>query len=294
MIKSMTGFGRGEFTDEKRRVITEIKAVNHRYSDVSVKMPRRYSFAEEGVKNTVKAVAKRGKIDVSILVEYITEDDISIKLNEPAAKKYFDSLKELKSKFSLTDDIDLKLLASFPDVLRSIPDLSREEEISRALTASAAAAAENLDAMRSAEGAKLAEDILMRGELINSLVSVIEDAAPDVASAYYEKLRERIREMTKGGIEIPEDRLAAEAAIIADKSNITEEIVRLKSHILQMADIIKNSGSPEGRKLDFLVQEMNREANTIGSKANNIEITNTMIEIKSEIEKIREQVQNIE
>ena len=294
MIKSMTGFGRGEFADGKRRVITEVKAVNHRYADVSVKMPKRYSFAEEGVKNTVKALAKRGKIDVGIIVENLTEDDVSIRLNEPAAEKYYSSLKELKEKFSLSGDIDISLLASLPEVLRSIPDVSGEEEICRAMEASARIAVENLDAMRIAEGEKLSEDIMMRGELIKSLVLKVEEIAPDVSRAYYEKLKERIRELTEGSVEIPEEKLAAEAAIVADKSNITEEVVRLKSHIKQMADIIVKSSQPEGRKLDFLVQEMNREANTIGSKANNIDITNMVVDIKSEIEKIREQVQNVE
>jgi uncharacterized protein (TIGR00255 family) len=290
----MTGFGRGEFTDEKRRIITEIKAVNHRYADISVKMPKRYSFAEEAVKNTVKSVAKRGKIDVGIIVDNITEDDINIKLSEPAAEKYYNSLTELKDRFSLAGDISLDLLASFPDVLRAIPDVSCEEEVLRSVEASAAAAVGNFDVMRVTEGNKLAEDILMRGVFIENLVLKIEAAAPDVIRANYEKLKERIRELTEGSVEIPEERIVSEAAVAADKGNITEEIVRLKSHIGQMRAIIENSRQPEGRKLDFLVQEMNREANTMGSKSNNIEITNMVLDIKSEIEKIREQVQNIE
>ena len=294
MIKSMTGFGRGEYTDEKRRIVAEIKSVNHRYTDVSVKMPRRYSFAEERIKTAVKSVAKRGKIDVSIMVEYITENDINIKLNEMVAKQYYDNLIELKNTFSLAGEISLEFLSSLPDVLKAMPDVEDEEQMSSALEAATNLAMENLDAMRSAEGEKLAEDILMRGNLIKTLISKIEKFVPEVSAAYYEKLRERIKELTANIIELPEERIAMEAAIVADKSSITEELVRLDSHIQQLGNIITKSNQPDGKKLDFLVQEMNREANTIGSKANHIDITNMTLEIKSEVEKIKEQVQNIE
>jgi uncharacterized protein (TIGR00255 family) len=294
MIKSMTGFGRGEYADAKRRIVTEIKTVNHRYSDISIRMPKRYSFAEETVKNTIKTVAKRGKIEVSVLVEYLTESDINIKLNEMVANQYYDNLLLLKDKFGLSGDISLELISSLPDVIKTLPDVSDEEEVTKALEHSATIAAENLDAMRISEGNKLAEDILMRGELIKNLVAGIEMKAPEIEKAYYEKLQERIKELTENAIEIPEERIAAEAAIFADKSNVTEELVRLNSHTQQLANIIQKSNQPDGKKLDFLVQEMNREANTIGSKANDIDITNLMLEIKSEIEKIREQIQNIE
>jgi len=294
MIKSMTGFGRGEFEDEKRRVVTEIKSVNHRYADISVRMPKRYGFAEERIKNVAKSVIKRGKADISIMVEYITESDLSIKLNEVAAKQYYDNLTALKDKFSLGGDVSLELLSSFPDVLKVIPDASDEEEVCRALEESAQLAVEKLDGMRAAEGKRLAEDILLRGEIIKGLVANIEAMAPEVASVYYLKLKERIREMTENSVIIPEERLVAEAAIFADKSNITEEIVRLDSHITQMVKTVAGDSLSDGRKLDFLVQEMNREANTIGAKANNIEITNLMLDIKSEIEKIREQIQNVQ
>jgi uncharacterized protein (TIGR00255 family) len=294
MIKSMTGFGRGEYTDGKRRIVAEIKSVNHRYADISVKMPRRYSFAEERIKNVAKTIVKRGKTDISIMMEYITEDDINVKLNDMAARQYYDNLTELKNKFSLTGDISIGLLSSMPDVLKAIPDVENEEEVASALEASVNLAVAHLDAMRSAEGGKLAADILMRGGLIKGLISKIEARAPEVASAYYEKFKERMKELVGNSIEIPEERIAAEAAVFTDKSNITEELVRLDSHIQQMTNIITKSNQPDGKKLDFLAQEMNREANTIGSKANNIDITNMMLEIKSEIEKIREQVQNIE
>jgi len=294
MIKSMTGFGRGEYADEKRRMTAEIRTVNHRYTDISVRMPRRYSFAEDSVKSVVKSTVKRGKADVSIMVEYITEDDVNIKLNEMAAAKYYECLKALQEKFSLPGDISIQLLATFPDVLKAIPDVEDEMEITGQLEAAMRAAIENLDEMRVAEGAALASDLIMRGGIIKELLSKIETLIPDIVSAYYEKFRERMKELTGNEVTVPEERIAAEAAVFADKSNITEEMIRLKSHIAQMENIIEKSKQPDGRKLDFLAQEMNREANTMGSKANSSEATNMIIEIKSEIEKIREQVQNIE
>jgi len=294
MIKSMTGFGRAEYSDGKRNITVEIKTVNHRYMDISVRMPRRYSFAEERVRNTIKAIVKRGKTDVSIMVENITEDDVKIRLNEMVAKQYIDNLKELQNKFDLTGDITLQFLSTLPDVLKAIPDASDEEEICGTLEVPVRLAVENLDRMRAAEGDKLAEDLIRRGELIKDFSAEIEKRSPDVVAAYVEKMRDRISELVGGSAAIPEDRILAEAAIFADKSSITEELVRLDSHILQFNQIIMKSNQPDGKKLDFLVQEMNREANTIGSKANNIDITKWMLEIKSEIEKIREQVQNIE
>ncbi|QAT43146.1 YicC/YloC family endoribonuclease [Aminipila luticellarii] len=294
MIKSMTGFGRSEYSDGKRNIIVEIKSVNHRYGDINVKMPRRYSFAEDKIKNTVKDIARRGKIDVSIMVENVTEDDTTVKLNSMVARQYYDNLKELQSEFNVSGDITLQFLATLPDVMKSVPDVEDEEEICKSLLVPVRNAAQKLDEMRIAEGNKLAEDLIMRGGLIRELVRKIEERSPEVTAAYTEKLRERIKELIGSNVTIPEDRILVEAAIFADKCNITEEMVRLDSHTIQLSNIIANSNQPDGKKLDFLVQEMNREANTIGSKANDIEITNLMLEIKSEIEKIREQVQNIE
>ena len=294
MVKSMTGFGRAEYSDGKRNIIVEMKAVNHRYSDISMKMPRRYSFAEEKLKSIVKGVARRGKIDVSILVENITEDDTTVKLNAMAAKQYYDNLKELKGMFEVYGDITLQLLASMPDVLKAVPDVEDEEEILKSLSVPVAQAAEKLNEMRIVEGKKLAEDIIYRGGLILSMVKEIEQRSPAVVSEYTNRLKERIQDLLGNTVEIPEDRILVEAAIFADKCSVTEELVRLNSHIVQLENIITKSNQPDGKKLDFLVQEMNREANTIGSKANDITITNYVLDIKSEIEKIREQVQNIE
>ena len=290
----MTGFGRAEYTDGKRNITVEIKSVNHRYSDISVKMPRRYSFAEDRVKAVVKSRLKRGKVDVSIMVENITENDINIKLNEPIARQYFDNLKTLQDNFDLSGEITLRLLATMPDVMKAIPDVDDEEEIAKAILVPVEEAAVNLEKMRAVEGEKLAEDLLGRGETIKEILDKIAERAPGVVVDYTAKLKERITELLAGNATLPEERILTEAAIFADKCAIDEEITRLNSHLIQLKKIVDSPNDAEGKKLDFLVQEMNREANTIGSKANDITITNYMLEIKSEIEKIREQVQNVE
>lgn len=294
MIKSMTGFGRGEYTDGKRSIIAEIKSVNHRYSDITVKMPRRYTFAEDKIKNTVKDKIRRGKVDVSIIVENITENDVNIKLNSMLAKQYYDNLTELRSEFDLSGDISLQFLASLPDVMKAIPDVEDEEEITKAILEAVSEAAANLEKMRAVEGEKLAEDLIAKGEHVKEILNKIAERAPQVVVDYTAKLKERIQDLVGSSVQVPEDRILVEAAVFADKCAIDEEITRLNSHLIQLKTIIGEKEQPVGKKLDFLVQEMNREANTIGSKANDITITNYMLEIKSEIEKIREQVQNIE
>ena len=294
MIKSMTGFGRSEYTDGKRNITVEIKSVNHRYSDISIKMPRRYGFAEDKVKNAVKERIRRGKVDVSIMVENITENDVNIKLNTMIAKQYYENLLELRKEFSVEGDITLQFLAGLPDVMKAIPDVEDEEEITKAILIPVAEAAANLEKMRAVEGEKLAEDLIAKGRSIRRILDKIAERAPQVSIDYTARLRERITELIGGSIEVPEYRILVEAAIFADKCAIDEEITRLGSHLIQLENIVTKSTQPDGKKLDFLVQEMNREANTIGSKANDITITGYMLEIKSEIEKIREQVQNIE
>lgn len=294
MIKSMTGFGRSEYSDGKRNIIVEIRSVNHRYIDISVKMPRRYSFAEEAIKAAVKKTVGRGKVDVSIVVENLTEDDVTVKLNPMVAKQYLDNLQGLKDNFDLEGEITLQFLATLPDVMKAVPDIENEEAICKAIEVPVLEASKGLDSMRIKEGGKLSEDLLMRGELIRTIVKKIEVRSPEVTTLYKEKLQERMKELLEGHMTIPEDRILLEAAIFADKCSITEELVRLDSHMIQLKDIVSKSNQPTGKKLDFLVQEMNREANTIGSKANDLEITSLMLEVKSEIEKIREQVQNIE
>ena len=294
MIKSMTGFGRGEYSDGKRNVVVEIKTVNHRYADINVKMPKRYSFAEESVKSVIKKQMKRGKADVSVIVENLTEGDITVKLNTPVAEQYIANLNELKDTYSLKGDIDLHLVSSMPDVIRAIPDVEDEEEVTAVILKAVELAAARHDEMKTIEGQKLADDLIARGETVRELVKKIDARAPLVAKEYVEKLNARITELVEDKVDIPEDRILTEAAIFADKASITEELVRLDSHMMQLKNILTTSKEPAGKKLDFLVQEMNREANTIGSKANDLEITSLMLETKSEIEKIREQVQNIE
>ncbi len=294
MIKSMTGFGRGEYTDGKRSIIAEIKSVNHRYSDITIKMPRRYAFAEDKIKNAVKDKIRRGKVDVSIIVENITENDVNIKLNTMLAKQYYDNLTELRGEFDLSGDISLQFLASLPDVMKAIPDVEDEEEITKAILEAVSEAAVNLEKMRAVEGEKLAEDLVAKGAHVKEILDQIAERAPQVVVDYTAKLKERIQDLVGSSVQVPEDRILVEAAVFADKCAIDEEITRLNSHLDQLKSIIEKSSQPDGKKLDFLVQEMNREANTIGSKANDITITNYMLEIKSEIEKIREQVQNIE
>lgn len=294
MIKSMTGFGRGEYSDVKRSITAEIKTVNHRYSDINVKMPKRYSFAEEKVKAIARSRIKRGKAEVSIIVENLTEEDMTVKLNSAVAGQYIRNLRELQNMYDIDGKIDIALIASLPDVMKAVPDVEDEESVCTAVEKAVAVAAESLDEMRIAEGEKLSEDLKMRGDLVRDIVKKIDERAPMIVKDYTEKLFARIRELVEDSVAVPEERILTEAAIFADKSNITEELVRLDSHLKQLSDILAGSKDPVGKKLDFLVQEMNREANTIGSKSNDLEITSLMLEAKSEIEKIREQVQNIE
>ena len=294
MVKSMTGFGRGEYNDGKRNMLVEIKSVNHRYSDIQVRMPRRYSFAEDAIRNAVKAHISRGKIDVQLSVEYISESDIKVELNKPLAEQYISNFKELKDEYDVQGEITLELLSGMPEVLKQSSDVEDEEEIRSSIVKATDAAAENLEKMRAVEGEKLAQDLLKRADLIKDMVAEIEVKAASLPGIYKEKLTARINDILDGAAPVNEDRLAQEVAIFADKADITEEITRLKSHMDQMKSIINESKGADGKKLDFLVQEMNREANTIGSKANDLGITEVMLRIKSEVEKIREQVQNIE
>ncbi len=294
MIRSMTGFGRAETDDGKRNITVEIRGVNHRYCDITVRMPRRYSFAEDKVKAAAKEKIKRGKIEISVMVENVTESDAAIKLNTVVAKQYYENLILLSKAFNVSGDVSLEYLASLPDVMKAVPDVEDEEEVTKTVLAAVSAAVDDMVAMREREGEKLEADILGRGETVRELTDRIEERAALIPDIYAEKLRERISELIGSSIEIPEERIVTEAAIFADKCSISEEITRLRSHLDQMAEIISKSGEPEGKKLDFLVQEMNREANTIGSKANDIEVTNLMVMMKAEVEKIREQVQNVE
>ena len=296
MVRSMTGYGRGIYSDNQRSITVEVKAVNHRYCDITVKMPRKYSFAEEKIKAAAKEVMRRGKIEIGVSIDNFGKSETDVNLNLEVAKRYYDALTELSQSFELSDDgqVPISLLAGMTDVLTTVPAADDEEEFTRELMAALKEALEGISAMRTVEGEKLALDILKRADIIENTKNLIAVRAPKIEREYKDKLKARITELLDGSVEVPEDRLALEAAIFADKANITEEIVRLGSHIDQLRTFINGDEETVGKKIDFLVQEMNREANTIGSKSNDMDITSWMLELKAEIEKIREQVQNIE
>ena len=302
MIKSMTGFGRGQFGDDVRTVTVEIRAVNHRFCDIYVKMPRKYAFAEEKLKAEVKKQLSRGKIEINVSVDVFGASESDVRLDKDLARKYYFALEELRSELGEEDvnfnleagKIDLSLIAKMPDVIKSAPAEENEEEILNCIMKATNLALADIISMRETEGAKLAEDLLARADIVDDLKSRIETRAPQLEKEYADKFRERIKELLDGVAELPEERVALEAAVFADKANITEELVRLGSHTSQLRSFIKSDEEAVGKKIDFLIQEMNREANTIGSKSNDRDITNMMLELKAEIEKIREQVQNIE
>lgn len=296
MVKSMTGYGRGEYIDEKKSITVEIKAVNHRYCDVYVKMPRRYSFAEERIKSDVRDALKRGKIEVLVTVDSFGESENDIRLNEDVARKYYRALKALEETFEPDQNggVTLSMLAGMPDVIKAVPAEEDEEALLHSLGVATEIALQNIINMRAAEGERLAKDILMRADIIEEIKDKIKERAPEIGKEYADKFRERVNELLEGKLEVPEERVLVEAAVFADKANITEELVRLESHIQQLRNFFDTEEETVGKKIDFLIQEMNREANTIGSKSNNTEITSWMLDLKAEIEKIREQVQNIE
>lgn len=294
MIKSMTAYGRGAYADEKRTVTVEVKSVNHRYSDITVKIPRRFIFAEDTVKSLVKGFAPRGKVEVLVTVDSLDGDDTDIQLSIPLAQKYYEKFTELKAAFpDLSGDVNLRMLAGMPDVIKGASNDEDEEAFIDAITKATNEAGEAFTNMRSIEGEKLYADILSRLDTIETALSRIEKRAPEVQVIYTNKFKERIQSLVGDNVEVPQDRILLEAAIFADKADITEEIVRLKSHIGNLRQK-RDANGPVGKDLDFYVQEMNRESNTIMSKARDIDITEDAIILKSEIEKIREQIQNIE
>ena len=296
MVKSMTGYGRGEYIDEKKSITVEIKAVNHRYCDVYVKMPRRYSFAEERIKSDVRDALKRGKIEVLVTVDSFGESENDIRLNEDVARKYYRALKALEETFELDQKggVTLSMLAGMPDVIKAVPAEEDEEALLHSLGVATEIALQNIINMRAAEGERLAKDILMRADIIEEIKDKIKERAPEIGKEYADKFRERVNELLEGKLEVPEERVLVEAAVFADKANITEELVRLESHIQQLRNFFDTEEETVGKKIDFLIQEMNREANTIGSKAQDAEMARIVVELKSEIEKVREQIQNIE
>ncbi|WP_353093954.1 YicC/YloC family endoribonuclease [Tissierella praeacuta] len=293
IIKSMTGFGRGEFSNEVYNFKVEIKAVNHRYNDISVKMPRHIGYLEEDVKKIIKTEISRGKVDVYINLDYINESAIEIKVDIPLAKSYKSILEELSSELELEENVRLFNILGLSEIIK-IERKELDEDIAwSCLKEALNMALKDIMSMKTVEGEALKSDMISKLDRIETIVLEIEERSPLVVLEYKNKLRDRISELLDKDINIDDDRISSEVAIFADKSNINEEIVRLKSHVKQFLSIL-DAEDAVGRKLDFLIQEMNREINTIGSKANDILISQNVVEIKAEIEKIREQVQNIE
>lgn len=293
MPQSMTGYGRGECSENNREFIVEIKTVNHRYCDMFVKLPRNIIGLEDNVRKTISANIARGKVDLFITYNDRSQGSKKLEVDYALADSYRALLKDLSERYSVKDNTNPDMILRFPDVLLVEKADGDLDEIWNVLRKALIQALENLTSMRKKEGENLKTDLIGRKDKILDLLLSIEKRAPIVVLEYKEKLENRLTELLDKNDMIDGQRLAQEVAIYADKCAIDEEIVRLKSHMAQLNDILKMDESI-GRKLDFLVQEMNREANTIGSKSNDIEITQNMLEIKSEIEKIREQVQNIE
>jgi len=288
MIKSMTGYGRAKLSKDDREYQIEIKSVNHRYLDISVRIPKQLSYLEETIKKEIAKKVKRGKIDV---FENNSLEGKEIKINTELAKAYIDELKKLAEKENILSDIQVTEISKYPDVL-NIQSSQDDEKITEEVLETITIATDNLVQMRETEGNKISEDLLKRLNIINKKVEEIAKLSTGLIEEYVVKLEERIKEILKNQ-EIDKTRLAQEVVIYADKCSIEEEVTRLNSHISQFKNLL-NSNEAIGKKLDFIIQEMNRETNTIGSKANNLEITNGVIDIKTEIENIREQVQNIE
>ena len=292
MIKSMTGYGSAKGQAGDLQISVEVKSVNNRYLDASVRMPRSFLFAEDSVKSAIGRHISRGKVDMFINVDSSAADDVSVKVNEALLKGYIDAIGLISEKYGLENDLTAVSAGRFPDILSVEKKDLDAEEISAGLVDVAEKALQDFDAMRQREGDKLCADVLAKLETISSLVSTVEKESPRTVEAYQNRLREKISEvLSSAGVD--ENRILAEAAIYADRVAVDEETVRLRSHMSQLRTMLAG-GSPIGRKIDFLIQEFNREANTIGSKCQNSDIAHVVVELKSEIEKIREQIQNIE
>ncbi len=294
MIRSMTGYGRGETQRDGLTLVAELRAVNNRYLDCTVKMPRSYLFAEDAMKKRVQEKVGRGKVDVFISVTQTAQDDQKVTVNEGLAKEYIEALKTIWSLGGgyLKDESYPTSVARFPDVLTVEKKEEDPEAVKEQLLETLELALDDFNAMRAREGQRLKEDILSRGETIKALVGKVEAQSPQTVTAYRERLEAKLKE-TLQNTQIDESRILTEAAIFADKVAVDEETVRLRSHLEQLAELLDGDGGV-GRKLDFLIQEFNRESNTIGSKCSDISITKVVVDMKAEIEKIREQVQNIE
>ncbi len=294
MAYSMTGFGRGMIESDSRKITVEIKAVNHRYLELFIRMPREYAEFEDVARRLVAMLVNRGKLELSVVVENVVEGEKIVHINESLLSDYVSSCDKIAEKFALQkNNLDLVRLLTLPEVVKvkncEADKSSFEEELSAAITA----ATSELQKMRHKEGIKLIEDIASRVKSINDLVVLAKESSTEMIEEYRLRLQNKLKKLLPDGLAVDENRLAMELVLFADKCDITEEAVRLESHSSQLINLLQESG-PIGRKLDFILQEMNREVNTIGSKANNTSVAKVMVEAKTELEKMREQAQNIE
>ena len=292
MIKSMTGFGRSEIVSETKKCTVEIKSVNHRYFDLNIKMPKKLNFFESSIRNLLKEYIQRGKVDLFITYEDFSEKTVNVKYNKDVAAEYLEYLKEMSETFGLENDIRVSTLSRYPEVFTMDEASVDEDEIWNVLEKALRQAAESFVQTRITEGENLKNDMIDKLNGMLSKVDFIAERSPVIIAEYRKKLEDKVKELL-GDSTIDENRILTEVTIFADKSCVDEELVRLKSHIQATLDALTEGGSV-GRKLDFIAQEMNREANTTLSKSTDLEISNVAIDLKTEIEKIREQVQNIE
>jgi len=288
----MTGFGRGEATGTLGKVSVEMKSVNHRYLDLNIKMPRKFNPLEGNIRTYIKDKIARGKVDIYINYEDFSEDNVNIKYNRAIAKEYMDYFEQIHEEFGIDNDVRVSRLASMPEVFTMEQAEDDEEGLWHLLSEALDEAIDKFITVRNNEGEQLKNDLLAKLDYMNSLVDQVEERYPDILADYRNRLTQKMQEIL-GNTGIDENRIAAEVVIYADKCCVDEETVRLKSHIKQVADALQSDDSV-GRKLDFLVQEMNREANTMLSKSTDMSLTDVAINLKTEIEKVREQIQNIE
>lgn len=293
MIKSMTGFGHCEVAEGERKFTVEMKSVNHRYLDTNIRMPKKLNFFENAIRNLLKQSVHRGKVDIFITYEDMSESQVSLKYNEKLAEEYLSYLKKMQETFSLENDIRVSTLSRYPEVLTMEEQPVDEEELWNGLKKALDGAISQFVETRTLEGEHLREDLLSKLDGMLNLVGQIEERSPKILAEYRAKLEEKVKELLED-TQMDEGRIAAEVVIFADKICTDEEVVRLRSHVNHMKETLLSEESGIGRKLDFIAQEMNREANTILSKANDLEVSNIGIELKTEIEKVREQIQNIE
>ena len=292
MVKSMTGYGRAVETVNGREFTVEIRSVNNRYLDCTVKLPRSFSFAEEAVKAAVKTAVSRGKVDVYISVRSETEADVQVTLNKPVLEGYLAAMRQMVEEYGVKDDISVSVLSRMNDIFVVDKPKADEDQLKADLLSVVDKALMAYDAMRITEGLALENDLRSRANTILELVAQVEEQNPKTVSEYRKRLEEKMREVLESK-SIDESRILTEAAIFADKVAVDEETVRLRSHLEQMDEMLSGNGGI-GRKLDFLLQEMNREANTTGSKCSDVKVARIVVDIKAELEKIREQTQNIE